>query len=156
MRKAPKIRLFQKDELGNFENNDIIKSFNDLTAKDAPLGYLCHQTKDYIIYYTILFDAKSDFPVVQKAIKISNDIDVYLQIEGNPVPLPQWFINGRNAILTRYSMLENFPSYFGNIYSTQNILLNEINQIQFYKAKGRPPYSISMIRFALLLCYTSS
>ena len=31
-----------------------------------------------------------------------------------------------------------------------------MNQIQFYKAKGRPPYSTRMIRFALLLCYTSS
>ena len=30
-----------------------------------------------------------------------------------------------------------------------------MNQIQFYKAKGRPPYSTSMICFALLLCYTS-
>ena len=41
-RKAPQIRLFQKDELGNFENDDIIKSFNDLTAKNAPPGYLCY------------------------------------------------------------------------------------------------------------------
>ena len=93
--------------------------------------------------------------MVQEAIKISNDMHMYLQIQANPVPFPQWFINGRNAILTRYSMLENFPSYLGNIYSTPNILLNKMNQIQFYKAKSPPPYSTSMIRFALLLCYTS-
>ena len=30
-----------------------------------------------------------------------------------------------------------------------------MNQIQFYKAKGRPTYSTSMIQFAFLLCYTS-
>ena len=78
--KAPKIRLFQKDELGNFENDDIIKSFNDVTSKNAPPGYLCHQTKDFIIYYKIVFNEKSGFPVVQEAIKISNDLHVYLQI----------------------------------------------------------------------------
>ena len=43
-----------------------MKSFDDLTA--------CNQTKDCIIYHTFLFDEKSGFPVVQKAIKISNDM----------------------------------------------------------------------------------
>ena len=152
IRKAPKIRLFQKDEIGNFENDDITKIFNDLTAKNASPDYLCHQTKDFL-FITKFVLMKSDFSVVKEAIKISNDMYVYLQIQGNPVPLPQWFINEKNAILT--SMPENFPSCLGNIYSTQNILLNEMNQIQFYKAKGRPPYSTSMIRFVLLLCYTS-
>ena len=53
-------------------------------------------------------------------------------------------------------MLQNFPSYLKNLYSNRNILLEEMNKFQFYKAKGRPPYSTQMIRFALLLCYTSS
>ena len=106
-----------------------------------------------ILLFITKFFLKVAFFLLRK-IKISNDMHVYFQIQGNPVPLPQWFING-NAILTRYSMLENIPSYLGNIYSIQNILLNEMKQIQFYKAKGRPPYSTSMIRFALLLCYTS-
>ena len=47
--KASKTRIFQKDELVNFENDDVIKSFNDLTAKNVQTGYLCRQTKDYII-----------------------------------------------------------------------------------------------------------
>ena len=106
------------------------------------------------MYCKKIFDKKSGFPVVEEAIKINNDMHVYFQNQGNPAPLPQWFISGRNAILTRYSMLGNFPSYLGNIYFSKNVFINEMNQIWFYKARGCPPYSTSMIRFALLLCYT--
>ena len=54
-RKAPQIRLFQKDELGNFENDDIIKSFNDLTAKNAPLGYLCYYLLQTFLMKKVVF-----------------------------------------------------------------------------------------------------
>ena len=30
-----------------------------------------------------------------------------------------------------------------------------MNKIQHYSAKGRPPYSSDVIRFAVMLCYTS-
>ena len=53
----------------------------------------------------MLFDEKSGFSVIQEAIKISNDMHVYLQIQGNPVLLPQWFISGRNASLISYIKL---------------------------------------------------
>ena len=68
--KAPKIRLFQKDKLGNFVNDHIIKSFNNLTSKNASPGYLCHQTKDYIIYYKILFNEKVAFLLFRKQLKL--------------------------------------------------------------------------------------
>ena len=69
------------------------------------------------------------------------------------VPLPSWFVNGRNAKLTRYSMLQNFPSYFNSF--NENKIIAEMSKLQHYSSKGRPPYSSDMIRFALLLRYTS-
>ena len=36
------------------------------------------------------------------------------------------------------------------------ILIQELQTRQHYKPKGRPPYSSKMIRFSLLICYTST
>ena len=55
IRKASQIRLFQKDELGNFENNDIIKSFNNLTAKNASPGYLCYYLLQIFLLKKVVF-----------------------------------------------------------------------------------------------------
>ena len=55
IRKASQIRLFQKDELGNFENDDIIKSFNDLTTKNAPPSYLCYYLLQIFLMKKVVF-----------------------------------------------------------------------------------------------------
>ena len=69
-----------------------------------------------------------------------------------PLPLPQWFVQGHNATLKKVSYLENFPAYIRNTATDNyNKLLNELNQRNFYKPQGRPPYSASMIRYALHL-----
>ena len=72
------------------------------------------------------------------------------------LPLPQWFVQSHNATLKKVSYLENFPAYIQNTATDNyNELLNELNQRNFYKPQGRPPYSASMIRYALHLRYTS-
>ena len=53
-------------------------------------------------------------------------------------------------------MLENFPNYLQNVISSDGNLIQKLQRRQHYKLKGRPPYSYEMIRFALLLRYTSS
>ena len=109
---------------------------------------------DYIVYHYLVFD--NEFPVVRSAIKIDKDLHVQLQVYGNPVPLPTWFTQGRSAKLTTLSMLENFPNYLQNVISSDGNLIQKLQRRQHYKPKGRPPYSYEMIRFALLLRYTSS
>ena len=52
-------------------------------------------------------------------------------------------------------MLENFASYIRNKGIEYNIILKELTNIQHYQPQGRPPYSSMMIRFALLLRYSS-
>ena len=52
-------------------------------------------------------------------------------------------------------MLKNFAAYIKNRGKDFNLILKEINNIQFYKSSGRPKYSTTMIRFSLLLRYSS-
>ena len=154
-RKAPKHWIYQKDELDQFQSADIIKSFDDLCSKSAPAGYQCYKTNDWIIFYNIAFHDKSGFPFVKQAIKIDRQMHVQLQLCGNSVPLPAWFVQGRNAQLTRQSMLHNFPLYLNTFTKTENKIVIEMDTLQHYSPKGRPPYSSDLVRFALLLRYTS-
>ena len=60
------------------------------------------------------------------------------------------------ATRKKVSYLENFSGYIrNNTTGNYNELLNELNQINFYKLHGRPPYLASMIWYALHLRYTS-
>ena len=53
-------------------------------------------------------------------------------------------------------MLENFPPYIRSpAIENQQVLLNELKQRELSKPTGRPPFSASMIRFALHLRHTS-
>ena len=53
-------------------------------------------------------------------------------------------------------MLENFPRYIRSAaIENQQVLLDELKQKQLYKPTGRPPFSASMIRFALHLRHAS-
>ena len=69
-------------------------------------------------------------------------------------PLPDWFSQGRNSKLIRFSMLENLPIYLKSFADDHSLLL-ELQKRKHYKPNGQPPYSSKMIRLALLLRYTS-
>ena len=45
---------------------------------------------------------------------IDNDLRVKLQINGIPVPLLKKFVEGRNAKLVKFSILDYFPIYLSN------------------------------------------
>ena len=52
-------------------------------------------------------------------------------------------------------MLENFTSYIKQKGEECSVILNEHNNIQCYKPQGRPKFSSVLIRFALMLRYSS-
>ena len=71
------------------------------------------------------------------------------------MPLPQWSVQGHNVTPKKVTYLENFPAYIRNtVTDNYNELLNELNQRNFYKPQGRPPYA-SVIKYALHLRYAS-
>ena len=105
------------------------------------------------LYFTIFFLMKQ---MNFQLLKINSNLHVKLQIYGNPVPLPLWFTEGRNAKLASISMLENFPNYLQALIGNKPTLMEELQRRQQCKPQGRPPYLTEMIRFALLVRYTSA
>ena len=114
------------------------------------------------MYYRLDFDDKTKFPRVFESIRIDTDLHVQLQYNGIKVPLPDWFVIGKNAKLSRVSMIANFPPHLKQITDDKSnkdglmSIMEELEQQNFYKPNGRPPYSAAMIRYALLLRYTSA
>ena len=78
--------------------------------------------------------------MIEEAIKIDENLKVQLQFRRKPVPLPIWFVSGRNAILDRYSLLNNFLNYLQSFYEKHKDfnMLHELNERQFFQFEGRP------------------
>ena len=111
VRKPPKIRVYQDNQLQHFDKKDTIKSFSDLSEKLCPPGYSCYKTNNFIVYYNLIFGELDGFPTVCEAIQIDNQLHVSLRHYNNPVLFPAWFATGQSARLTSKAMLENFPNY---------------------------------------------
>ena len=154
-RNPPRKRFFQEDELQSFRKVDVI-NFEQLTDKVSPPGFEYRKLEYSVIYYNLQFDESKQFPKVLEIIKIDSSLRVKLQYNDIPLPLPSWLTSSFNGTLTKLSMLENLPAYIKNTVSEKHEeLLEELNRRKLFQPKGRPPYSPSMIRYALLLRYTS-
>ena len=155
-RKPPAKRTYQEDEINAFLSQDINSDFSELNSTHAPPGFQCTKSDNSIVFFNLTY--VDGFPVIFESIKVDQSLHVQLQFNGHPVPLPAWFTKGRNATLTRFSQLNNFPNAFRVVSEETECsrsLLNEMLDISNYQAKGRPPYSSAMIRLALHLRYTS-
>ena len=65
-------------------------------------------------------------------------------------------MEGHNAQLKKVSMRQNLPAHIQNLaFDNYNELLGELNKRQFLNPKGRPPYSVEIIRYGLHLRHTS-
>ena len=161
-RKLPKQRGVLPDELEEFNKQDIIHNLSELTEENAPPGFKTRKSNDCIVYYRLEFDEKTNFPALFESIRIDNELHVQLQYNGIRVPLPSWFVVGRNAKLNRKSMISNFPPYVQKVAVDKSeedgsmSIMEELEQRKHFKPKGRPPYSAAVIRYALLLRYTSA
>ena len=155
-RNTPKNRLFEEDQLKAFHKIDTLTSLNDLNEAVAPPGFQFKRFEKGVVFYNIVFNEQTYFPTILESITVDADLNVQLQYKGTPLPLPSWFVKGHNAKLDKISMLENFPAYIRNTALTNhNTILDEIKNRELYKPQGRPPYSAEMIRYTLLLRYTS-
>lgn len=157
LRNPPKIRNIQPDQKQEFFSKDLIHSIEDIDpVKHCPPGFEFKKCSSSILFYRTVFDEETEFPTVSECIRIDNNLHVQLQYNGKFLPLPKWFVQGRNAKLTHFSMLENFPSYIANEAESHPLpILEELLKRAQYKPKGRPPYSAEVIRYSLLLRYTS-
>lgn len=145
-RKAPRKRIFQEDQMGEFLMKDRIQDFASITESDCLRDFKFVKEEEIIVMYRLVIDKQTKIAMVKESISIDSDLHVSLSYCGFHVPLPEWFRRGHACKLTRRSMLENFPSYMREKGEEMNPILQEMNELQHYKKKGRPKYSANMIR----------
>jgi hypothetical protein len=105
----------------------------------------------------------NDIPQVTQTIVIDKELHVKLYKKSIPIPLPEWFRKGGDCRVKYKSIIENFPSYIGNygdvdIPDPKNIpreILDELQNLKYKRNSDGPKFSPHMIRYALLLYYTS-
>ena len=137
-RKPPAKRTYQEDEINAFLSQDIIGDFSELNSTHAPPAFQCTKSDNSIVFFNLTY--VDGFPVIFESIKVDQSLHIQLQFNGHPVPLPAWFTKGRNATLTRFSQLNNFPNAIRVVSEETECsrsLLNEMLDISNYQAKGR-------------------
>ena len=136
-RKAPKLRVFQKDQSGGeFSDNCKIDSFEDLCGKGCLKGFSCMQKEDVVVFYNVVFNEQS-MPQIMESNKVDKNLKVELQYMGNPIPRPPWFVTCRNAKLKQLTQLENFPAYITYVAgNSEHSILEELTKRKYYKTKG--------------------
>ena len=154
-RKPPLKRNIQEDELQKFLEGDTCHDISNFNETHCPNGFLYTKLDNSVNYYNLNFT--DGVPKVKESIFISGDLNVPLSYEGIPVPLPEWLRSARNCKMIRFSQLLNLPAYIQSRIEQLSIseILEEIRKISYYKPQGRPPYSAKVIRYCLLLRYTS-
>ena len=153
-RKPPTARVLQLDELQRFKQMDTIQNIEDIDdtcIKSLGEGFTTLNRNGHLIIFKLETNIYN-IPEVTHCIDVSTDLRVKLYLKNVPVPLPEWFRQGRNTLLTSKGMIVNFISYLNERSEEQNKILDEVNRLKYYE---RPVYSYDMILFALELRYTS-
>ena len=153
-RKLPKERIFQQDEYERYKADFTIESFDEINESLLEfLGpdYECTRYDDHVIFYKFIKNELS-VPEVTDCIRIDSEMHVKLFYKGSPIPLPEWFRKGSKCTLTSKDMLQNFPTYIRQESERLSDVLEELRGLKF---KKKPVYSANLIRYALMLRYTS-
>ena len=103
-------------------------------------------------------------PQVSETVVVDKMLHVKLFSVASPIPLPEWFRKGSDCCLRKKSMLENFPSYirllkltyFAEVKKLSDNILSELQLTRYKKPVDKPKYSVNMLRYALLLRFSSS
>ena len=99
----------------------------------------------------------SGIATVKECIHIDGKQNVKLSYEGSPIPLSSYIDRAEGSRLTSLDMLTNLPVYCKNAEGTcESDVIKELIKLQYYDPKGRPPYSANVLRFALIMRYTSN
>jgi len=155
-RKLPKKRAYQEDEMEKFKKIDKINHFDDINKENGPGNFQFKKNENCIIFFHLKYDDDTGFPKIFESIRIDRSMHIQMQYNGNPVPLPAFFVTGTDAKLKSFSSLTNLFTYISSFSETcKHSFIDELNERRNKKPKGRGPYSAELIRYALLLRYTS-
>ena len=116
----------------------------------CPPGFSCKKYVDHMIFFTLEVDEKS-VPCINETIRVDDSLHVQLFYKSLPLPHPKWF-RSAGCKLSSKSMLLNLSVYIKNENENSRTLLEELQVLKFKKC---PVYPARVIRYALLLRYTS-
>ena len=134
-RKSPTKRVYQQDHFKLFAEQVKIKSFDNIDSTLKPLGYTFQKYDDHVVFY-LLETKVLNVPEVTECVRVDRDLHVKLFYKGSPLPLPRWFRHGRDRRLTRK-------------------VVNNLEELKELKFKKKRIFSSNVIRYSLLLRYTS-
>ena len=153
-RKPPKQRVFQPDQQPQYESTFVIESFEDINESLLELldsAFQCSTYEDHVVYYKTVMDDLS-IPQITQCIRIDSKLHVRLFFKGSPVPLPDWFRKSSSCKFTNKSQLPEFCSHIKRESEKWGDVLDELQQLRYKKS---PVYSANLIRYALMLRYSS-
>ena len=119
--------------------------------KTIGLDFFINREEDFLTLYRIEKN-NIGIPDISYCIRIDQNLRVMLFYRNSPISLPNWFRQGRNTILNRFSMLTNFISHMKQVIEDKGEILEEMNNLRYSRVTE---YSPRLIRYALHLRYTS-
>ena len=94
---------------------------------------------------------------VKECIAIYTNFHLKLSYDGSPILLPSYIQETTGHKLTHLDVLENLPNYCRNFHSDCDVdVIKELIQLCYYSPCGGPKYSSQVLRFSLMLRYTSN
>ena len=155
-RKPPSRVTALPDQLDDFNDHDKISDFSSIDESLCPSGYKLQIDKSKAVFYKLKKYKTFDIPTITEAIVIDDDLHVKLFFSGSPIPLPPWFVKGKDCRLTKKSYLENFPPYIRSFSDNKATnIMDELQQIRYKKPDDRPKFTSKLLQLALMLRYTS-
>ena len=145
-RKSPTKRVYQQDQFKLFEEQDKIKSFDDINSTWTPPRYTFWKNDDLVVFYRL--ETVLNVTEVSDCVRVDWDLNVKLFFKGSPLPLPQWFHHGRDCQLTEKSMMQNFLNYIRLEGEQTFNILEELKELKFKKKRTLS----NIIRYSLLRC----
>ena len=136
VRKSPKLRVFQKDELSLCKDKyTVINKENFVSymkVSDEYRNFHVDISEFGVTVYRVKID--SGIAVVQECVHITNDLHVVLNFESSLIPLPDYISTAAGCKLTSLYMLTNLPNYCRNASHSYHIEVTEelINRV-YYK-----------------------
>ena len=149
-RRSLRTRISQDDQYQSFMNYDLISKLSDIEERLSLAGFLFKKNNDYVTFCKIEFSEKRA-PEVTECIIIDKELHVKLFFKDCLVPSTV-VSQDTDCRLTKKSLLENFPVYLRTYADNHSSIFEELLQYRFTK---KPIYSANIIRYSLLLRYTS-
>ena len=155
-RKPPSRVTALSDQLDDFNDHEKILDFSSIGKNLCPSGCKLQIDKSRAVFYKLENCKTYDIPTVTEVIVINDDLHVKLFFSVSLIPLPPWFVIGKDCRMTKKSYLENFSPYIrGFSDSRATNILDELQQMRYKKSDDRLKFTSELLQLALMLRYTS-